>query len=83
MPTITLSANGNGTFNITRTGDVAAVDGSAQVSQWTLSGRQLAKHLRGIANPNHPFNALSPGDKSAALDAANAAVAAPLDPELP
>ena len=65
--TVKLTINPDAYATVVKVGD----DGS--VTSWDMAPRQLAKHLRGIAQAAHPFNGLSPGDKSAAADAANQA----------
>jgi hypothetical protein len=55
-------------------------DGTHAIRTWDVNSEQLGKHLRGIADPAHPWNALSAGDKSAAADAAAASLAAATKP---
>lgn len=49
---------------------VVKTDDNGGQAVWDLTPEQVGKHMRGIDKQAHPFASLSPGDKSAALDAA-------------
>jgi hypothetical protein len=64
---------------ITTNGDLTVVhdygvnpDGSPAQSRWDIRPQQIGAHLRGSNDKDHPFHRMSPGDKSAALDAYHA-----------
>lgn len=66
---ISLNADGSAQISDADEGRVNA-NGTPAASSWSVNADQLGKHLRGIATAAHPWKNASPGDKSAAADAA-------------